>query len=360
MALATPVLAPEGHQVRSPNLERPLPASAAARLRMRPVGPFAAVARCVATGGYIGRGSQATAVDLSVRADPDWCDVGLLESTKKIVVLSKYELGPLYTTPTLSPCDDANAPSARLTIEFFRIGDIGIARQYRQLISQGNASRLKRQLKAGHGIRQSTFPNTDCDPLSCCFSTEVTDVADSTILSAPALSENTVATIAKQAGSDARRFLYGGFTAIALSALALTWLRSPAALVPVLLMLLVSAVCVGLLSSALNPEKATAAARTFLWAVMLFILSLMGLFVSAVFFGVPQTGAVAIARMFDAPELLAVGKGGAQLRVLPDQVKAVPAELLEPLDVAGKDDRFSRAQALRQRPSLRVEGILVA
>jgi hypothetical protein len=87
---------------------------------------------------------------------------------------------------------------------------------------------------------------------------------------------------------------------------------------------------------------------------MIFILSLMGLFVSAVFFGVPESGAVAIARLFDAPELLATGKDRAPLRVLPDQVKGVPTSLLRPLDVPGKDDRFSRQEALRKQPSLSV------
>jgi hypothetical protein len=171
--------------------------------------------------------------------------------------------------------------------------------------------------------------------------------------------ERSVLKISEHASPDARRFLYGGFSALAISTLVLAWLRAPAALVPVLLMLLVASVFVTLLSTALT-DRASAAARTFLWAVMLFIFSLMGLFVSAAFFGVPQIGAVAIARIFDAPELLSTGSHGAEIRIRTDEVKPATAEFLRPLDVIGKDDRFSREQSLHQRPSLRVDGTLVA
>src|SRR5258707_1078311 len=85
----------------------------------------------------------------------------------------------------------------------------------------------------------------------------------------------------------------------------------------------------------------------------------MGLFISGCFFGVPRSAAVAFARLLDSPELLTTAGKGSEVLIRPGDVASPDLVFTEPLDVIGKDDGYSRQEALHHRPSLKVEGTLV-
>ncbi|MCA3212138.1 MAG: hypothetical protein ING50_08155 [Burkholderiales bacterium] len=147
----------------------------------------------------------------------------------------------------------------------------------------------------------------------------------------------------------AARLLFGGYLLLAITGLIAASTTSLGALFKTALVLLAFSIAVALAVKGLSRGKLSLKAEAFVWCLVTLMVIVLALFVSSAFLGLPERGAVIVARLFDLPELLSKSKAG------PDQALTAnngrwPAEVTSPLDVDG--DRYARLDALRKRPSL--------
>jgi len=168
-----------------------------------------------------------------------------------------------------------------------------------------------------------------------------------------------VAEITKKTPAKTRDFLYGGYLSLAIAAAMLAWHRAPNVLAPMVVLGLMTAVCVYLLGREVT-RNTHAPGRTLLWAVIIFVVCLLSLFVSTEFFGVPQNGQVTFARLLRNPSLLSLGSDGVPVEIPAGEFRRPDKAFTENLEVKGVDDQYSRSHTLKQRSPLVVEGVLVA
>lgn len=147
----------------------------------------------------------------------------------------------------------------------------------------------------------------------------------------------------------AARFLFGGYLLLAIAGLIAASAISLGALLKTAILLLACSLAVVLAIRGLSGGKLSWKAEVFSWCLVALMVLVLGLFVSSAFLGIPERGAVIIARLFDLPELISGSKAGRDASLAPSNGRW-PAEVTSPLDVAG--DRYQRLNALSKRPSL--------
>src|SRR4051794_22026236 len=99
-----------------------------------------------------------------------------------------------------------------------------------------------------------------------------------------------------KASSKATRFLYAGYTVLAMAAVILSWNRAPGALLGVAAIFIALATIVSLLTFGLTKPQVLPALVS-LWAVLAISVLVALLFFSSLFFGFLERGSVIVARM---------------------------------------------------------------
>jgi hypothetical protein len=149
------------------------------------------------------------------------------------------------------------------------------------------------------------------------------------------------------------RFVFGAYLVLAVSSVVLSWRFAPSILVATSFGVVLLAVISTLLARAAVGPSVALPAQVLLWAVVVALLFSMGLFISAAFLGLPRGGAIIVARILNAPELLA-HQGRTDLITLDHDTTGWPLRTTQAPDVS-TDDPFARLDKLTQQPSLRVE-----
>jgi hypothetical protein len=153
----------------------------------------------------------------------------------------------------------------------------------------------------------------------------------------------------------ATRFLFGGYVALAMATVVLSWHVAPAALVEVAIVIIILTTIIALLTRALS-KSGDLPSRVFLWSILVTAIFLTGTFLSAAFLGFPERGAVIAARFLQLSSLALVGQNRVPLEIGPGS-KDLPAEMTAPPDVTG--DRYDRIAALSKRQPITIKGAWV-
>ncbi|MCA6112852.1 hypothetical protein [Bradyrhizobium cenepequi] len=119
-----------------------------------------------------------------------------------------------------------------------------------------------------------------------------------------------------------RRFLYAGISLLALAAVVLSGNKAPGALLGVATILVVLATIVSLLTSALARRHSMPALLS-LWAVLSISILVALLFLSSLFLGIPERGAVFVARLLGDPRL-AISSSNASAVVIESEKETLP------------------------------------
>jgi hypothetical protein len=164
-----------------------------------------------------------------------------------------------------------------------------------------------------------------------------------------------VRTVGSKAAPKATRFLFAGYTALALAAVVLSWQKAPGTLVPVAIGIIVLSTVVVLLVRAV-PNSSTVAGNTLLWIMLSSIIVMELLFISSAFFGVPERGGVILARLLNSPDLALTSQSSGTI-VIDANSSRWPSDAEQVLDIPG--DRFDRVNALSHRPSVTIRGASV-
>lgn len=149
-----------------------------------------------------------------------------------------------------------------------------------------------------------------------------------------------------------RRFLYAGLFVLALSSIVLSWGKPPAALVAVAIVLVVLATIVTLLSSALSRRQALPA-LVCLWAILGISIAIALLFLSSLFLGIPERGAIFVARQFSDPRF-AIFENHTPPIVLEADKKSLPDAFRQAPATTG--DQYDEAAALSKIPPATIKG----
>lgn len=152
-----------------------------------------------------------------------------------------------------------------------------------------------------------------------------------------------------------RRFVYAGFFVLGLAAIVLSWNKPPAALVAVAIVLIVLATIVTLLSSALTRRQAFPA-LVCLWAVLVISIAIALLFLSSLFLGIPERGAVFVARLLGDPRL-AVFSNNTEPNVVEADKKSLPDTFRQAPVTVG--DQYDEAAALSKIPPVTIKGATI-
>jgi hypothetical protein len=148
------------------------------------------------------------------------------------------------------------------------------------------------------------------------------------------------------------RLLYSGYVLLAMAAVVLSWQLAPSILLPVALTIIALTLVIAIMSniiSRLNQRTAIVGQVV----LFLFVTSTISLFISSAFFGIPERGAVIVARLL-ASNQLAVWRGKTASRTLDPGAVIWPTWVQEQPD--GGSDRFAMIAALSKSPSLTVSG----
>lgn len=162
-------------------------------------------------------------------------------------------------------------------------------------------------------------------------------------------------TVIREAGKispTTTRIFYGGYLILAMAAAVVSWKVAPSALVQVAVILVVLTIVASLITTALSRPN-LAVARVLLWAILAIFMLSLGAFVSATFFGWPETARILVARLL-GQEMLAAGVGDRGVRVLNTGDTVLPSEVSAPPRTAG--DRFDRVAELAKRPTVKLAG----
>jgi hypothetical protein len=158
-----------------------------------------------------------------------------------------------------------------------------------------------------------------------------------------------------QASPATMRFLYGGYAVLALAAVVLSWYRAPSALFAVGAVIIAFATIVALLTFAIS-RRQTLPAMVALWAILVLSILTASLFLSSLFMGLPERGAIYVARVLNAPEI-AVVSGMAEPTVIGPGQNAFPNAFRQA--PRASDNKFEQIAALSKGPSATVRGTTV-
>jgi hypothetical protein len=147
----------------------------------------------------------------------------------------------------------------------------------------------------------------------------------------------------------ATRFLFGGYVAVALASVALSWARAPTTLFETAAGIIFLSVLVSLFVGAFS-SGTTAASRYLIWTILCIATATVILFISSAFFGIPERGAILVARLLGDLNI-AVGHRSGPSVVINAQEAQWPTSVLTPLD-SGTTDVYEKVKALSRRPSL--------
>lgn len=139
------------------------------------------------------------------------------------------------------------------------------------------------------------------------------------------------------------------------AAIVLSWRIAPSALVPTAVFILVLATIVALLVQALSRPTAYPSAVA-LWAMLIGCIAIAILFVTSAFFGMPERGAILVARMLKQNELAIVGGSDPAINLGPGTAGIPGGYRAEP-DANG--DRFDRISELSKRAPVILKGATV-
>ncbi|HEY6927565.1 MAG TPA: hypothetical protein VI653_29080 [Steroidobacteraceae bacterium] len=167
-----------------------------------------------------------------------------------------------------------------------------------------------------------------------------------------------IAAVEKKVPRKVRDFLFGGYLAVAMAVSILTWGYAPSAIWPVVALLVITGVCVALLGSEIFRESRFPG-QALLWAVVVFVVLLLGLFVSTEFFAMPRAGQETWARWLRNPALLSYPTEIGRAQIPAGTFQRPLPVFTSPLVLGAVDDLYARKHALKERPSLVVEGALV-
>ncbi|WP_315718268.1 MULTISPECIES: hypothetical protein [unclassified Bradyrhizobium] len=158
-----------------------------------------------------------------------------------------------------------------------------------------------------------------------------------------------------QASPGTLRFLYGGYAVLTLAAMILSWHRAPGALLGIGAIIIAFATIVSLLTYAVSKRQALPAMAS-LWAVLVISIATAILFLSSLFVGRPERGAVFVARLLNDTGLAVLPSVAANVVIGPDQ-KAFPNAFREAPSADG--DKFEQAAVLSKGPSAIIKGATI-
>src|SRR5260221_14672640 len=151
------------------------------------------------------------------------------------------------------------------------------------------------------------------------------------------------------------KFLYGGYAVLAMAAVILSWIRTPSALLGVATIIIVLETIVSLLTYALSKSSALPSILC-LCAVLSISIAVVLLFLSCIFFGVPERGAVSIARWLNAPPVAILSGDGKAIAIGPSQ-QSLPDLFRQEPTVVG--DQYDEVAALSKLPYATIKGATI-